>query len=615
MGRISDDKGIEYLIRAFRAIDDPKARLLIAGDYQTVAGGSNIARLRAEAGDDTRVRFLGLLRGERVRDFYASIDVFALPSISESFGIVQVEAMMAGVPSATTDLAGSRYPVQATGFGRLIPPRDPQALRRALLDLAGTSRADRLAGQRRATELFGGEGFLDAHEEAFPVWSHRSIEQRERTDMSELRRVVAVCHQYPPWNLGGLAEYAERSLHRLHHDHADLRLTLFTMNCPDDFPRKALDADGVEIRRPGMPRGLKRRLLEPGNRSSLRGQGWFGLALLHFNLMVFLALLRSRPRHAVVAVHDWQSAPAGILAAGLLRLPTVHHVHNTELTMAAGSEIPDPFGLIGTLQRWMSRLGTLIIVPTPEMKALLIRHDWPADRIRVVPHGYEDRSPAPEAEAVEMARNPARRKLAATFGLPPEARILVFAGRLSRIKGIHLLLRGLPLIAERHPDIRLFVLGAGLAGTDLDAAVDHLVTGLRLQDRVHVYHRYLPHDQVQQHYLAADVCVFPSAYEPFGLVSVEAMSTGVPVVLGPGFSETIAYDGQHRAALRVTGDSPAELARMVVSLLDDPAAAAEIGRRGRKHVRQSFRWSTAVSATVTVYRQAMARRSGAEESG
>ncbi|MFF8432223.1 glycosyltransferase family 4 protein [Streptomyces sp. NPDC016566] len=167
MGRIADDKGIEYLVRAFRAIDDPKARLLIAGDYQTVAGGSNIARLRAEAGDDPRVRFLGLLRGERVRDFYASIDVFALPSISESFGIVQVEAMMAGVPSATTDLAGSRYPVQATGFGRLIPPRDPEALRRALLDLAGTSRADRLAGQRRARELFGGEGFLDAHEEAF----------------------------------------------------------------------------------------------------------------------------------------------------------------------------------------------------------------------------------------------------------------------------------------------------------------------------------------------------------------------------------------------------------------------------------------------------------------
>ena len=167
MGRITVDKGIEYLIRAFRSMSDPKARLLIAGDYTTVAGGSNIAELRAEAGDDPRIRFTGLLRGEAVRDFYASIDVFALPSISESFGIVQVEAMMAGVPPVSTDLSGSRYPVASTGFGRLVPPRDPEALRESLLEMAHLPDEDRRAGAETATKLFGGDAFLDAHEEAF----------------------------------------------------------------------------------------------------------------------------------------------------------------------------------------------------------------------------------------------------------------------------------------------------------------------------------------------------------------------------------------------------------------------------------------------------------------
>ncbi|MFP8886738.1 glycosyltransferase family 4 protein [Streptomyces mangrovi] len=167
MGRITVDKGIEYLIRAFRAIDDPRARLLIAGDYSTVAGGSNIAQLRREAGDDQRIRFTGLLRGDAVRDFYASIDVFALPSISESFGIVQVEAMMAGIPPVSTELPGSRYPIEATGFGRLVPPRDPGALRAALLEMAELPAEDRGAGREAATKLFGGEAFLDAHEEAF----------------------------------------------------------------------------------------------------------------------------------------------------------------------------------------------------------------------------------------------------------------------------------------------------------------------------------------------------------------------------------------------------------------------------------------------------------------
>ncbi|WP_434444245.1 glycosyltransferase family 4 protein [Lentzea sp. E54] len=167
MGRIAVEKGIEHLIRAFRAIDDPAARLLIAGGDRNVAGGSNIAELRREAAGDTRIRFTGLLRDQQVRDFYASIDVFALPSIAESFGIVQVEAMMTGVPPVATDLPGANHPVAATGFGRLVPPRDPVALREALLEMAALPAEDREAGREAATKLFGGETSLDAHEEAF----------------------------------------------------------------------------------------------------------------------------------------------------------------------------------------------------------------------------------------------------------------------------------------------------------------------------------------------------------------------------------------------------------------------------------------------------------------
>ncbi|MEO3814097.1 glycosyltransferase [Sphaerisporangium sp. B11E5] len=149
LGRIADEKGIEYLIRAFRALDDPDARLLIGGDYTNVAGGGNVGLLRHEAGDDGRIRFLGLLRGQAIRDFHASIDVFAPPSIAESFGIVQAEAMMAGVPSVTTDLPGGRHPVMATGFGRVVPPRDPAALLDAILDLARLPAREREQGRDR----------------------------------------------------------------------------------------------------------------------------------------------------------------------------------------------------------------------------------------------------------------------------------------------------------------------------------------------------------------------------------------------------------------------------------------------------------------------------------
>ncbi|MFC6082682.1 glycosyltransferase [Sphaerisporangium aureirubrum] len=167
LGRIADEKGIEYLIRAFRTLDDPDARLLIGGDYTNVAGGSNIGFLRHEAGDDGRIRFLGLLRGQAIRDFYASIDVFALPSIAESFGIVQAEAMMAGVPSVTTDLPGGRHPVVTTGFGRVVPPRDPAALLGAVRELARLPARERERGRARARGLFGVEACVDAYDKAF----------------------------------------------------------------------------------------------------------------------------------------------------------------------------------------------------------------------------------------------------------------------------------------------------------------------------------------------------------------------------------------------------------------------------------------------------------------
>jgi glycogen(starch) synthase len=415
--------------------------------------------------------------------------------------------------------------------------------------------------------------------------------------VSALRKVIVVCHQYPPWQAGGLAEYAERWLRHTRRHRPELELTLYTMNQPYGQPPVSRQAGSMVIR-PRTSRWLARKV-EAAGHFSPRGRLYFGLSLLLFNVAVVLGLCRRRRAGTVVAVHDWQSTPAGILAALLLRLPVVYHVHNTEATMVAHSDITDPAGLIRTCQRLMSRLASHIVVPTPEMRALLASDGWPPHRIRVVAHGYEDTRST--KEPVD-ARTEHRAALASGDGP-----VLVFAGRLSQVKGIHLLLRALPEIVARHPSVRLYVLGVGSPGTDEDAAVDRLVDQLGIAEHTHVYHRYLPRAEVRRHYLAADVCVFPSTYEPFGLVSVEAMALGVPVVLGPGFSETIAYDGKHSAALRMTGERPSELAELIDSLLADPARAGELAARGRKHVRQTFRWSTAITETIGVYQRAVGR--------
>lgn len=167
LGRIVPDKGLGYLLAAFADIADPDARLLIGGDYATVAGGSVIEEVRSAARRDPRIAILGLLSGPEINDFYRSIDVFALPSVAESFGIAQAEAMMCQVPSVTTDLPGGRYPVQATGHGRIVPVRDPAALREALLDVAGWDAQCRSAGAARAHALFSESACLDRYADLF----------------------------------------------------------------------------------------------------------------------------------------------------------------------------------------------------------------------------------------------------------------------------------------------------------------------------------------------------------------------------------------------------------------------------------------------------------------
>jgi glycosyltransferase involved in cell wall biosynthesis len=163
LGRIVADKGLEYLVGAFAGIADPQARLLVGGDYLTVAGGSVIDQLRRAAAADPRIRILGLLRGRQISDFYASIDAFALPSVAESFGIAQAEAMMCGIPSVTTDLPGGRYPVLATGMGAVVPPRDPVALREALLAVLAWDAGRRAEGAQRARAEFGAASCLDRY--------------------------------------------------------------------------------------------------------------------------------------------------------------------------------------------------------------------------------------------------------------------------------------------------------------------------------------------------------------------------------------------------------------------------------------------------------------------
>ena len=137
LGRFVEEKGIDVILDAIPLVveEHPGTRFVLAGDHQNVPGGSEMTRLQDKLQRlQEHVQVPGKLSDGELFDFYRSLDLFLLPSINsyEAFGIVQIEAMKAGVPVIATDLRGVRAPVRLTGCGRIVPPGDPAALGAAI---------------------------------------------------------------------------------------------------------------------------------------------------------------------------------------------------------------------------------------------------------------------------------------------------------------------------------------------------------------------------------------------------------------------------------------------------------------------------------------------------
>ncbi|MDW8405681.1 glycosyltransferase, partial [Chloroflexus sp.] len=170
VGRLRYYKGVDRLIRAIALI--PRGHAIIAGGDATVRG-SDLVRLATELGVSERVHVLGAVDDATLRALYAIADVFVLPSVarSEAFGIVQIEAQMAGLPVICTELGtGTSYVTLHGRTGIVVPPDDPPALARAIAELfadPSRARAMGLAGRERAMAEFGLARMLDRIETVY----------------------------------------------------------------------------------------------------------------------------------------------------------------------------------------------------------------------------------------------------------------------------------------------------------------------------------------------------------------------------------------------------------------------------------------------------------------
>jgi glycosyltransferase involved in cell wall biosynthesis len=139
--RLATEKGVEYVVEAMPEVlrRFPTARVLHMGQYQNVMGEEDyackLAPLIKSLGEHWT--FLGTLSDEELVAFFQTCEVTVLPSLNstESFGMVQVEAMACGTPVVASDIPGVRQPVNMTGMGLVVPPADAPALANALIEI------------------------------------------------------------------------------------------------------------------------------------------------------------------------------------------------------------------------------------------------------------------------------------------------------------------------------------------------------------------------------------------------------------------------------------------------------------------------------------------------
>jgi glycogen(starch) synthase len=177
--------------------------------------------------------------------------------------------------------------------------------------------------------------------------------------------------------------------------------------------------------------------------------------------------------------------------------------------------------------------------------------------------------------------------------------LILFAGRLEYEKGVQTVLEALPSIERRVPGVGLVVAGTGTYRASLERRAREI--GLDGQVR---FAGFVEEPDLRALYVAADLVVVPSLYEPFGLVALEAMASGTPVVAADtgGLREIVDHGA---SGLRFRADDAGALSDAAVRVLTDPDLARRLTSEARRALAGRRSWAGVASRTVETYRRAI----------
>jgi D-inositol-3-phosphate glycosyltransferase len=324
--------------------------------------------------------------------------------------------------------------------------------------------------------------------------------------------------------------------------------------------------------------------------------------LCAFTSGVLPAEAAGEPGHYdVVHSHYWLSGQVGWAVTQRWGVPLVHSMHTLakvkNAALAAG-DTPEPAERVLGEEQVVESADRLIANTDDEARQLVMRYGADPRLVQTVPPGVSLSMFQPGLAGA------ARRRL----GLPREAYVVLFVGRIQPLKAPDVLLRAAARMLEDDPSLRSRLVVAVVGGPSGAARarpeeLQRLAAHLGITDVVR-FEPPCPQPELAQWYRAADVTVVPSYNESFGLVAVESQASGTPVVAAAvGGLRTAVRDGE--SGVLIEGHDPADYAAALRRLADLPRLRGRLSRGAVRHAA-AFGWSTTVDRLLEVYTGAVA---------
>jgi len=387
-----------------------------------------------------------------------------------------------------------------------------------------------------------------------------------------MMKVGMLTWEFPPRVVGGIARACEGLAKELVQQKHDVHL--FTLDFPGSPDYEEMD--GIKVYRASTELGHPNFLT------------WV-LMFNHF-LSKKVADVTKVVDFDVMHVHDWLVAFSGISFKHYLKKPIVLTVHSTEVGRAQGLHSPDSFSING-IEWWATYEADRVIVCSHSMKTEICDHfNLPHNKVDVIPNAID---------ASKYHSSADRGAVRQRYGIGWGEKLVLCVGRLVPQKGVEYFVRAIPLIARRFPEAKYIIVGEGWSRDLIEA--EARASGYA--DRIK-FTGFASDKEVIDLMTSADVLVVPSIYEPFGIVALEGMATGVPVVASRvgGLVEIIDHD---RTGVFVYPRSPESIAWGIGKILADFDHAKWITENAKEELHKSYSWEAVAMKTAEVYKKVM----------